>query len=107
MIFQFTVREVCCNDIADNPVLLDKLTGLFKTAETSFNPRIILFPSLFKLLSPEWWRQIIASIRMYMMLKEVIDRRKNGGKCDDDPVQHLIDRGEADATIVQVGFACL
>jgi hypothetical protein len=102
MVFQFTVREICCNDIANNPTLLNKMIHLFKTADSSFNPRIILFPSLFKLLSPAYWKQMIAGVRMYMISKDVVDQRKKTGERDEDPLQYLIDQGDSDGNLVQV-----
>jgi hypothetical protein len=102
VIFQITARELCCNDIADQTELLDKIIHLFLTAGTSYNPRIILFPSLMKLLSPAYWKQMSASIRMYMLVKGILDQRKRSAKRGTDPLQHLIDQGIDDATIIQV-----
>jgi sterol 14-demethylase len=102
VIFQLTARELCCNDLADQTELLDKMIHLFLTVGTSYNPRIILFPSLMKLLSPAHWKQMSASIRMYMLVKGILDQRKRSAKRDTDPLQHLIDQGIKDTNIIQV-----
>jgi sterol 14-demethylase len=107
VIFQLTARELCCSDIADQTELLDKMIRLFLIAGTSYNPRIILFPPLIKLLSPAYWKQMSASIRMYMLVKGILDQRKRTGKRGTDPLQHLIDQGIGDATMIQVGWKYL
>lgn len=107
VIFQLTARELCCSDIADQTELLDKMIQLFLTAGTSYNPRIILFPPLIKWLSPAYWKQMSASIRMYMLVKDILDQRKRTGKRGTDPLQHLIDQGLGDATLIQMLLTAL
>lgn len=46
IVYQLTMRTVGCDNIANDPVLLEKSLGLFQAIETSATPASIIFPWL-------------------------------------------------------------
>jgi len=93
------MRIVGCDDIAEDPALLQKTLGLYELIENSATPTAIMFP---------WFPSIavikrtIAGGRLYMIFKNIVDERKKTGKRRDDPLQFLIDEGDSMERIIEV-----
>ncbi|KAH7305715.1 cytochrome P450 [Rhexocercosporidium sp. MPI-PUGE-AT-0058] len=94
LVFQLTVRNVGCNDIADNRALLDTTRGIYETMESSYNPSIIVLPWIVKLFTPSFINQSIAGARLYFILKGIVDKRKKIGLRENDTLQYLMDQGD-------------
>lgn len=94
LVFQLTVRNVGCNDIADDRALCDKTRGIYETMEKSYNPSIIVLPWFVKALTPSFINQSIAGARLYFILKGIVDKRKKNGLRENDTLQYLMDQGD-------------
>ncbi|EON68791.1 hypothetical protein W97_08049 [Coniosporium apollinis CBS 100218] len=92
IVYQLTMRTVGANEIADDPVLLNKTLSLFETIEHSSQPSTIIFPWL---ASPAMIRRYIAGGKLYMVFKSIVDDRKRTGRREDDALQYLIDQGDS------------
>lgn len=99
IVYQLTMRTVACNDIADDPILLEKTLSLFEQVEASSTPTTILFPWL---PTPAMVKRTIAGGRLYMILSGIVEKRKKEGTRGDDPLQVLIDEGDDMGKIVEV-----
>ncbi|CAK4034075.1 cytochrome P450 6A1 [Lecanosticta acicola] len=91
MVFQFTMRTVACNEIADDPPLLSRCLSLYETVENAADQWMIMFPWM-PLLSKA--RRTYASAQLYMIFKKVVDDRKRHGRHEEDALQFLIDQGD-------------
>ncbi|KAL2075095.1 hypothetical protein VTL71DRAFT_37 [Oculimacula yallundae] len=100
LVFQITVRNLGCNDIANNPVLLDKTCSIYETMERSYNPYIIIFPWIVKLFTPSFAKQSIAGTRLFYILKGIIEERKRTGRRESDTMQYLMDQGDGTGKII-------
>lgn len=96
------MRTIGCNDMAEDPVLLKKTLRLFETVEQSATASAVIFPWA---PSPAVVKRIYAGSRLYMILKRIVDERKETGKREDDPLQYLIDLGDDVGTILQVSLS--
>lgn len=94
LVFQLTVRNVGCNDIADDRALLEKTRGIYETMENSYNPSIIVLPWIVKAFTPSFINQSIAGARLYFILKGIVDKRKKTGQRENDTLQYLMDQGD-------------
>ncbi|KAG4435810.1 hypothetical protein IFR05_008702 [Cadophora sp. M221] len=94
LVFQLTVRNVGCNDIADDRTLLEKTRGIYETMENSYNPSIIVLPWIVKAFTPSFINQSIAGARLYFILKGIVDKRKKTGQRENDTLQYLMDQGD-------------
>jgi hypothetical protein len=103
IVYQLTIRMVGCDDIADDPALLEKTLGLYETVEKSTTPLAIIFPWFpsFAII-----RRTIAGGRLYMILNNIVEERKKTGKRGTDPLQFLIDQGDSMARIIEVSKCC-
>lgn len=99
IVYQLTMRIVGCDDIADDPVLLEKTLGLYEAVEQSATATAIMFP---RLPSLAVIKRTIAGGRLYMIFKKIVDKRKKTGKRGDDPLQYLIDQGDSMERIIEV-----
>jgi hypothetical protein len=99
IVYQLTIRTVGCEDIAENPELLEKTLQLFETVEASATATTILFP---KFPSIGIIQRTIAGGRLYMIIMNIVNERKKTGKRRDDPLQMLIDDGVDVEQIVRV-----
>jgi hypothetical protein len=104
IVFQLTIRMVGCDDIAEDPELLEKTLGLYETIEKSATPTAIIFPWF---PSPAIVKRTVAGGRLYMILKRIVEERKRTGRRRDDPLQYLIDQGDSMAKIIQVRLLSL
>jgi hypothetical protein len=93
------MRTVACEDVASDPVLLEKTLGLFKQVGESATPTSIMLP---RLLSPAVIKQTIAGGRLYMIFNRIVEHRKKTGERLEDPLQFLIDQGDNMKQIIGV-----
>jgi len=93
------MRTVACEDIVNDPVLLEKTLGLFKTVEESATPASIMFPWL---PTPAIIKRTIAAGRLYMIFNRIVGERKKKGERREDPLQFLIDQGDDMKQIIGV-----
>ncbi|OWP02491.1 cytochrome P450 6A [Marssonina coronariae] len=100
LIFQLTVRNICCGEIADDAILLGRMRHLYEVLDTSFNPLMQAFPFAVKLLTPSLWRQGWAGARMWWLLRGVVEGRKREGRRREDPLQYLMDQGDSMGNIL-------
>ncbi|MAD83745.1 MAG: hypothetical protein CL912_12355 [Deltaproteobacteria bacterium] len=105
LVFQLTVRNVGCNDIADDRALLEKTRGIYETMENSYNPSIIVLPWIVKAFTPSFINQAIAGARLYFILKGVVDKRKKTGERQNDTLQYLLDQGDDLGKMIGVSTA--
>lgn len=91
LVFQFTMRTVACNEIADDPATLSKCLQLYEAIEGTATPWSIMYPWM-----PLWSKvkRTTAGAQLYMIFKRVVDARNNSGIRGDDPLQYLIDQGD-------------
>lgn len=91
MVFQFTMRTVACNEVADDPKTLARCLDLYETVENSADRWMIMFPWL-----PLWskFQRTYASAQLYMIFKGVVDDRKKHNRHEEDALQYLIDQGD-------------
>lgn len=101
IVFQLTMRTIGCKDVAEDPVLLKKTLRLFEVVEQSATASAVIFPWA---PSPAVIKRVYAGSRLYMILKKIVDERRETGKREDDPLQYLIDLGDDVGTILQVGL---
>lgn len=104
IVFQLTIRMVGCDDMAEDPELLEKTLGLYETIEKSATPMAIIFPWF---PSPAIVKRTMAGGRLYMILKRIVEERKRTGRRRDDPLQYLIDQGDSMTRIIQVRLLLL
>lgn len=83
IVYRLTMRTVACNDIADDPILLEKTLSLFEQVAAFSTTTTILFPWL---PTPAMIKRTIAGGRLYMILNEIVGRRGKEGRRDNDPL---------------------
>jgi len=91
MVYQFTMRTVACNEIANDPVLREKTLKLYETIEGTATPLTIMYPWL---PLPAKFKRLYAGARLYTIFKGVVDERNKNGFRDDDGLQYLMDQGD-------------
>ncbi|KAL3421166.1 cytochrome P450 6A1 [Phlyctema vagabunda] len=89
VVFQFSMRAIGVEDIADSPDKLDTARKLFDVLEASSSIATIVFPKVpsFTMLKRAW-----AGTRLNSMLNRIIRDRVKTGKRGHDPLQLLIDQ---------------
>ncbi|TVY73614.1 Sterol 14-demethylase [Lachnellula suecica] len=98
VVFQLTMRIVGCDDIAEDPVLLEKTLKLYETVEASTNATTILFPWLPTISSI---KRTVAGGRIYMIFNKIVNDRKKNGTRRDDPLQFLMDQADSMERIIE------
>lgn len=98
MVFQFTMRTVACNEVADDRKLLDRCLKLYEEVENASTPLSIMYPWI-PLLSKA--KRTYAGAQLYMIFKAVVDERNKTGRRDDDCLQYLMDHGDSITDIMQ------
>jgi cytochrome P450 len=98
LVFQFTMRTVACDDIANDPPLLAKCLRLFEIVEGASTSWLIMYPFL-----PLWAKvkRTYGGAQLYMILKRIMDKRTSTGIKGDDPLQFLMDQGDSAADVIQ------
>ncbi|TVY35052.1 Sterol 14-demethylase [Lachnellula occidentalis] len=98
IVYQLTMRTVGCNDIANDPLLLEKTLNLYETVESSATAATMLFPWF---PSPSVIKRTIAGGRLYMIFNKIVENRRKTGVRGDDPLQFLIDQGDDVKSIIE------
>jgi hypothetical protein len=99
IVFLLTMRAGGATEIADNRKLLDRTLSLYESIEESTTPYQIIFPWL---PSPALFKRFIAGTRLYLILQKIVTERKKTGTRYEDPLQHLIDKGDPMRNIIAV-----
>ncbi|KAG9236781.1 cytochrome P450 [Amylocarpus encephaloides] len=98
LVYQLTIRMVACDDIAEDPELLEKSLHLYQFIESSSTPAVVLYP---------WFpssgiiSRTIAGGKLYMMIKRIVDNRHKTGQRREDPLQTLVDIGDGVPRIIE------
>ena len=100
VVFQLTMRTVACVEIADDDDMLKRVLQLFETIESTATPLSIMYPWM---PLPSKVRRTYAGAQLYMILKKIIDKRKQEGRREDDTLQYLLDQGDDLYKIITVG----
>lgn len=99
LVYKLTVRMVACNEIAEDPELLDQSLKAFETIDASTTASTVIFPWL---PTPSFIRTKLAGVRLYMMIKKILEARKQNGVRVDDALQYLVDQGDRVEEIIAV-----
>jgi cytochrome P450 len=91
IVYQLTIRTVACNEIADNRALLDQTLDLYQQLEAASSPEVIIFPWL---PSPSKLKRLWGGGKLYMIFKNIIEKRQKTGHRENDALQYLIDKGD-------------
>jgi len=97
MVFQFTMRTVACNDIANDHALLERTLKLYEAIEGTGTPLSIMFPWM---PVPAKVKRTYAGAQLYMIFKRVVDGRNQSGIKEDDALQYLMDQGDSVTDII-------
>ena len=98
IIYQLSHRTLSCNDVADDPVLLEKSLKQYLRLDEAVALEVI-FP---KLPVPSRLRKMWSGLQMHLMFKKVMDERRRTGHVGTDTMQTLMDAGESDTDITTV-----
>lgn len=99
MVFKFTMRTVACNEIADDPALLDKTLSLYESVEETATPISIMFPWA---PTPAKFKRFFSGAKLYAIFKRVVDDRKRDDRRENDALQYLLDQGDSITDIITV-----
>jgi hypothetical protein len=103
LVFQLTMRTVACVEIASDPEMLRRVLGLFETIESTATPLSIMYSWM---PWPSQFHRTYAGAKLYMIFKNIIDKRAQEGRREDDTLQYLIDQGDDVTKIITVGSSC-
>lgn len=100
LIFQLTHRTVGCNDIADDPKLLEKSLAMFTNIDATGAIEVMFpwLPTLVKL------RKLWGGARMHWMFQRIIKQRREKGQPGKDAMQLMMDAGDTDLQISVVSL---
>ncbi|KAM3418058.1 hypothetical protein BST61_g6264 [Cercospora zeina] len=97
MVFQFTMRTVACNEIANDPAKLEQTLNLFETVDAANTPVQVMYPWI---PTPAKFKRLLAGTRLYMMFQKIIDARKATGEKNRDALQFCLDQGDNTTDII-------
>ena len=103
LVFQLTMRTVACVEIASDHEMLRKILVLFETIESTATPLSIMYSWM---PWPSKFRRTYAGAQLYIIFKNIIDKRAQEGRREDDTLQYLIDQGDDVTKIITVGSSC-
>jgi cytochrome P450 len=103
IVFQLTMRTVGCNEVAENPELLEKALRYNETIEKSGTMAAVMFPWV---PSPALIKRTIAGAKMYRIFDKIVKERKATGRREDDSLQFMIDEGDSVRDIISVCAHC-
>lgn len=92
MVFQLTIRAAACREVADDPALVKRVAKLYWDMEKGATPTSVL---LSWLPSPARKRKQKATTELYLLFKNLLDKRIEEGRTEDDPAQYLLDEGDS------------
>lgn len=97
--FQLSIRAGSCNEIANSPELVARVTRLYWDCEKGSTATSVLLPWL-----PNKARKLRndATRELYELVKGFVDDRKKTGRREVDTMQILMDEGDGANDIVQV-----
>ena len=98
-VYQLTMRTVGADDIAQDPVLLNKTLRLFEKIDAASSPTRIVFPWL---PTPGHIKRVTAGIRLYQIFNKIAEDRRKTGRRGEDALQFLLDSGESMVKILTV-----
>jgi len=101
IVFQLTMRTVACNEIAEDPALLDKTLHLFEAMDKAATPAVVMYPSL---PTPAKLKRMWAGAQLYMIFKKIVDERQRADRRDHDALQFMMDHGDDIRTIITVSI---
>ena len=101
IIAQMVCRTVGCNELANDAALRLKYTNLFKDLENSFSPMSILYSWL---PVPGKIKRYYAGLKMYLILRKIVDNRQAKGIIENDALQYRIDQGASIQKIINVSL---
>lgn len=104
MVFKFTMRTVCCNEIANDPALLNETLHLYEKIEATATPVSIMFPWL---PTPAKFERFFTGLRLYRIFNRVIEERKKNDRRENDALQYLLDEGDSVVDIIQFVMGAL
>ncbi|KAK2059706.1 cytochrome P450 6A1 [Colletotrichum caudatum] len=99
LVFQLTVRMVGCDEVAEDPVLMQQVLRIFEGIDGAATATKIMFPWMPTV--GHLWR-VVSGARMYRILERIIRERKARGVPGNDALQFLMDNG--DSIIEMVAF---
>jgi hypothetical protein len=102
LVFQLTMRTVACVEIASDPDMLSRVLDLFETIEKTASPLSVMYSWL---PLPSKARRTYAGAQLYMIFKNIIDKRAQEGRREDDTLQYCIDQGDDVTKIITVGVS--
>lgn len=103
LVFQVTMRTVACVEIAGDMKMLKRVLDLFETIESTATPLSIMYSWM---PWPSKFRRTYAGAQLYMIFKNIIDKRAKEGRREDDTLQYLIDQGDDVTKIITVRHSC-
>ena len=98
IVWKLTLRIVGANDIAEDPQMSEQTLQNLETLERSATATAIMFP---KIPSLPILRRTYAGAKLYMTIRNIINKRKASGEKQDDPLQYLIDKGDSTYNIIE------
>ncbi|KAK2009263.1 cytochrome P450 6A1 [Colletotrichum eremochloae] len=99
LVFQLTVRMVGCDEVAEDPALLQRMLHIFEGIDGAATATKVMFPWM---PTVGHFRRVISGAKMYRILEGLIRERKARGVPGNDALQFLMDNG--DSTIEMVAF---
>ncbi|TLD18829.1 Cytochrome P450 [Venturia nashicola] len=90
IVFQLTMRTLGCDEVANDPNLVEETMRLNRTMESVATPIAIMFPWF---PSPDVIRNIYAGTKLYMIFDRVAKARRAEGRKEEDAIQALLDQG--------------
>ncbi|KAF2163477.1 hypothetical protein M409DRAFT_26089 [Zasmidium cellare ATCC 36951] len=92
MVFQFTMRTVAANEIANDAKQLEKCLQLFEAIEGATSSWSIAYPWM---PVPSKLQRTYGGAQLYMIFKNIIDDRRKTARREEDALQYLIDNGDS------------
>ena len=99
-----SVRGLASSKMADDLSLCDRAEAILNGVERTGPPRTVMFPSVF------WPDRIYRSYlmgRYYLMLRQAVQDRIADGRCEEDPIQLMLDKGHTQLEMLQFTLAAL
>ncbi|KAL1608936.1 hypothetical protein SLS59_002128 [Nothophoma quercina] len=97
LIFKLTIRLVGAKELAEDDILRKRFEGYFTMLDETAGPLSAMFP---RFPWPSMVKRFYAGARMYMILDDIVKKRRQTGEKPDDPLQNLLDRGDGMTEIV-------
>ena len=106
IVFRITVRTSASTSIADSPQLLAKTLSYYDLVERSTAPASSIVAPWW-LPTPSRLKCIYGGLRLFLLIRNVVEERKRGRRREKDALQVLIDGGDGASKIVAFVIASL